>query len=53
MGKDNNFGHPDPAVLSRLELALPSGGRIYRTDQAGTVEFSTDGLRLWVKTAKN
>jgi len=50
-GTDNRFGHPDPEVLIRLEAAV-SPEHIYRTDASGTIEFITDGERLWVKTAK-
>ena len=34
VGARNRYGHPDPAVLARLERA---GARIYRTDLHGTV----------------
>ncbi len=47
VGADNRFGHPAPEVLERL-----SGVPVYRTDQHGTVEFITDGRRLWVRTAR-
>jgi competence protein ComEC len=47
---DNLFGHPDPALLERLgevpDLA------VLRTDEAGTVEFITDGERLWARTGR-
>ncbi len=46
-GADNRFGHPDAVVLSRLEGEIDSG-YIYRTDIHGTVDFFTDGERLWV-----
>jgi len=29
-----------------------SSENIYRTDENGTIEFITDGDRLWVKTEK-
>jgi competence protein ComEC len=45
VGADNRFGHPAPEVLERLS-SVP----VYRTDQHGTVEFVTDGRRLWVRT---
>jgi beta-lactamase superfamily II metal-dependent hydrolase len=25
---------------------------VYRTDERGTITFTTDGKRLWVRTAK-
>jgi beta-lactamase superfamily II metal-dependent hydrolase len=50
VGKDNLFGHPNGEVISRLKESLGSEKNIYRTDQSGTIEFTTDGQRLWVKT---
>jgi competence protein ComEC len=50
-GADNRFGHPGDEVVSRLELRL-GGGNIYRTDEHGTIEFTTDGERLWVEVLK-
>jgi len=47
---DNRFGHPSPEVLSRLKTQV-GGGRIYSTAENGTIELTTDGTRLWVKTA--
>jgi len=49
VGKDNPFGHPSNEVVERLEEKLGSEN-IYRTDEQGTIEFTTDGERLWVKT---
>ena len=51
VGADNPFGHPDEDVLARLEAAV---GRehLFRTDRHGTVEFTTDGRRLWVRTER-
>ncbi len=44
---DNRFGHSAPEVLARYaEQGIP----VLRTDELGTVEFSTDGKLLWVKT---
>ena len=37
VGARNRYGHPDPAVLARLERA---GTRIYRTDLHGTVTLA-------------
>jgi competence protein ComEC len=49
VGEDNRFGHPSAEVLERYaELGLT----ILRTDERGTIEFSTDGERLWVETAQ-
>ncbi len=46
---DNRFGHPSHEVMARLEKRLGSEN-IYRTDEHDTIEFITDGQRLWVKT---
>ncbi|OGO19462.1 MAG: DNA internalization-related competence protein ComEC/Rec2 [Chloroflexi bacterium RBG_16_50_9] len=48
---DNRFGHPGDDVVSRLEQKL-GVGNVYRTDRQGTIEFTTDGDRLWVSVAK-
>lgn len=49
VGADNRFGHPAPDVLARLEERIGTEN-IFRTDEPGTIEFITDGARLWVKT---
>ena len=46
VGRDNSYGHPAPEVLARL---MAQGGRVYRTDEQGTIEFITDGERHWIK----
>jgi competence protein ComEC len=46
-GADNTFGHPSPAVLQRL-----SNQTVYRTDTSGTIEFTTDGKKMWLKKAR-
>ena len=48
VGAENRFGHPAPAVLARL--AASGETAVLRTDQEGTVEFVTDGERMWVRT---
>ena len=50
VGEDNRFGHPDEAVLERL--ASMGDVTLLRTDTAGTIEFSTDGQQLWVRTER-
>jgi len=45
VGKGNPYGHPTDAVLNRLK----GRANICRTDKHGTVEFITNGERLWVK----
>lgn len=46
-GRDNKYGHPHPETLERLEAA---GAKIYRTDEAGDILFSSDGQTLTVQT---
>jgi competence protein ComEC len=45
---ENSFGHPSGEVIGRLAEELGEDN-IYRTDEIGTIEFITDGERLWVK----
>jgi len=47
VGADNPFGHPSPEVVERLGARLGED-KVYRTDTNGTIEFITDGERLWV-----
>jgi competence protein ComEC len=49
VGVDNLFGHPSTEVLERLTDRLGQDS-VYRTDQDGTIEFITDGERLWVSS---
>lgn len=49
VGQDNDFGHPAPEVLERY---AEHGITVFRMDEQGTVEFSTDGERLWVETGR-
>lgn len=49
VGLDNKFGHPTDEVLVRL-IEKVGAENIYRTDEQGTIEFITDGIRLWVRT---
>ena len=44
---NNTFGHPGNKTLERLAEV-----KVYRTDENGTVEFITDGERLWVREEK-
>jgi len=39
-GKDNDYGHPHTAALSRLKSA---GATVYRTDELGTLHVALDG----------
>jgi len=51
MGEDNRFGHPSDEVRERLTARL-GPENIYRTDRQGTIEFITDGERLWVEVGR-
>lgn len=44
---DNPFRHPNEETLARL-----NGVKVYRTDNQGTITFTTDGERLWVEVEK-
>ena len=49
VGEENRFGHPSPEVMERYTAyGLP----VLRTDQRGTIEFITDGRKLWIETAR-
>ncbi|MBI4301860.1 MAG: DNA internalization-related competence protein ComEC/Rec2 [Chloroflexi bacterium] len=51
VGAENRFGHPNPEVMARLKEGL-GGDRVYLTSERGTIELSSDGQRLWIKTEK-
>jgi len=51
VGEDNPFGHPSNEVIARLREKV-GPGNIYRTDKDGTIEFITDGERMWVRIGK-
>jgi competence protein ComEC len=48
---ENSYGHPRPEVMARLEQRLDSEN-IFRTDEQGTIEFITNGERLWVRVGR-
>lgn len=48
-GKENPFGHPQQEILDQLEERL-SEDKVYLTTQQGTITFTSDGRKLWVKT---
>lgn len=50
-GRDNQYGHPHPEVVGRLEAAV-GDANIFNTASRGTIKFSTDGQRLWVETER-
>ena len=51
VGANNDFGLPDGEVVDRLKEKVGQGN-IYRTDERGTITFTTDGDKLWVETEK-
>lgn len=46
-GRGNVFGHPVPSVVARYR---DLGSAIFRTDQDGEVELSTDGRQVTIRT---
>jgi len=50
VGEGNTYGHPHEDVLSRLRTL---GVHVLTTQECGTVEFITDGQKLWVSTEKS
>jgi beta-lactamase superfamily II metal-dependent hydrolase len=48
VGEVNEYGHPTPQAIGRLERAH---ARVFRTDQDGTVTVKTDGARIELTTA--
>ena len=51
VGADNAFGHPSPEVVERLG-EMVGEDRVYLTSEQGTIELTTDGKRLWVRTER-
>jgi len=51
VGADNTHGHPNPEVMERLTEVLDED-KIYLTSESGTIEFTTDGERLWVSAER-
>ena len=49
VGEDNDYGHPNADVLSRLEAL---GAELYRTDTQGEIIVRSDGQTLTVTTDK-
>ncbi len=45
VGAHNHYGHPAPEVFARLRR---HGIPVLRTDEAGTITFSTDGERAFI-----
>ncbi len=50
VGSDNDYGHPFPTTLRRIEAA---GATVYRTDLCGNIVVATDGNTYSVVTNKN
>jgi competence protein ComEC len=44
VGQKNDFGHPSLRTLNKLKRA---GMQIFRTDEVGTIIFTSDGTGLW------
>jgi competence protein ComEC len=50
-GTNNRFGLPNSEIVDRLAEQV-GNDRLYLTSTHGTIEFITDGNRLWVKYDK-
>ncbi|MBA7664831.1 ComE operon protein 3 [subsurface metagenome] len=50
-GAKDRFGHPSDEVMERL-IKIVAEDKIYLTVESGTIEFTTDGERLWVEVEK-
>ena len=48
IGADNDYGLPDDEVLDRLTARIGQDN-MFRTDEQGTITFTTDGETLWVE----
>ncbi|MBA7503100.1 ComE operon protein 3 [subsurface metagenome] len=51
VGANNPFGHPGAEVVERLVDRL-GADKVYLTSENGTIEFITDGEKLWVRVAR-
>ena len=49
-GAPNRYGHPHEETLQRIAA---TGALIWRTDQSGTIELSSDGKTIWGNTEKH
>ncbi|MBO2537761.1 MULTISPECIES: ComEC/Rec2 family competence protein [Rummeliibacillus] len=49
VGKDNRYGHPTAEALHRLKTIH---AKIYRTDQHGTIVFTSNGTKISVKVER-
>jgi competence protein ComEC len=50
-GEGNQYGHPHPSVVGRLEEAVGESN-VFSTATQGDIRFTTDGQRLWVETER-
>jgi competence protein ComEC len=50
VGKDNEYGHPHKSTLSELEARKI---KLYRTDEQGSVIFTSDGKHISIYTQKH
>ena len=48
-GARNQYGHPTPEVVERLQRA---GAAILNTAECGSVDLRTDGHRLWIRVTR-
>jgi len=48
-GQGNTYGHPHDETMARL---AGTGAEIYRTDENGTVIFTTDGITITISTTR-
>jgi len=46
VGRKNSYGHPHQEILDML---TKYGAKIYRTDEVGDVDLTTDGKKYWIK----
>ncbi len=49
VGRDNDFGHPSPAVLQRIRDVV-GADMVFTTADHGTIDLVTDGTRIWART---
>jgi len=50
-GAEDRFGHPSDEVMERL-TEIVDEDKIYLTAESGTIEFTTNGERLWVEVER-
>ncbi len=50
-GLDNQYGHPAPEVVERLEASV-GAENVYRTDLQGTITFVSDGSNWRIQTER-